>query len=95
MDCLSRLGRSDGTSSYLRLSTRPVRQELAAIPADPAARERRRRHVVAGGYVLSSTDKPDVTLVTRPASRYGGFVEGPIRFAIPPSSENVGYGRPP
>ncbi|TQR88605.1 pyruvate dehydrogenase [Mycobacterium hodleri] len=64
MDCLSRLGRSDGTSSYLRLSTRPVRQELAAIPADPAARERRRRHVVAGGYVLRSIDKPDVTLVT-------------------------------
>ena len=64
MDCLSRLGRADGTSSYLRLSTRPVRQDLAAIPADPAARERRRRHVVAGGYVLSGTDKPDVTLVT-------------------------------
>lgn len=64
MDCLSRLGRPDGTSSYLRLSTRPVRQELAAIPADPAARERRRRHVVAGGYVLRSTDTPDVTLVT-------------------------------
>jgi len=64
MDCLSRLGRSDGTSSYLRLSTRPVRQELAAIPADPAARERRRRQVVAGGYVLCGTDKPDVTLVT-------------------------------
>jgi pyruvate dehydrogenase E1 component len=51
MDCLSRLGRSDGTSSYLRLSTRPVRQELAAIPVDSAARERR-RHVVVGGYVL-------------------------------------------
>lgn len=64
MDCLSRLGRSDGTSSYLRLSTRPVRQELAAIPVDPAARERRRRHVVAGGYVLGGVDEPDVTLVT-------------------------------
>ncbi|OPX06686.1 pyruvate dehydrogenase [Mycobacterium sp. AT1] len=64
MDCLSRLGRPDGTSSYLRLSTRPVRQELAAIPFDPAARERRRRHVVAGGYVIRGTDKPDVTLVT-------------------------------
>jgi len=64
MDCLSRLGRSDGTSSYLRLSTRPVRQELAALPGDPAARERRRRHVVAGGYVLRSADNPDVTLVT-------------------------------
>jgi pyruvate dehydrogenase E1 component len=64
MDCLSRLGRTDGTSSYLRLSTRPVRQELAAIPVDSAARERRRRQVVAGGYVLGTVDKPDVTLVT-------------------------------
>lgn len=63
MDCLSRLGRPDGTSSYLRLSTRPVQQDLAAIPEDPAARERRRRHVVAGGYTLRGTDKPDVTLV--------------------------------
>jgi pyruvate dehydrogenase E1 component len=64
MDCLSRLGRPDGSSSYLRLSTRPVRQELAAIPGDPAARERRRRHVIAGGYVLRRTaDQPAVTLV--------------------------------
>ncbi|WNG83447.1 pyruvate dehydrogenase [Mycobacterium sp. ITM-2016-00316] len=63
MDCLSRLGRPDGTSSYLRLSTRPVLQDLAAIPADPAARERRRRHVVAGGYILRGTGKPAVTLV--------------------------------
>ena len=64
MDCLSRLGRPDGTSSYLRLSTRPVQQDLAAIPEDPAARERRRRHVVAGGYTLASTEgTPAVTLV--------------------------------
>ncbi|HXV93794.1 MAG TPA: pyruvate dehydrogenase, partial [Pseudonocardia sp.] len=45
---LARLGRPDGTSAYLRLSTRPVDQSLAAVPADPAARERRRRQVVAG-----------------------------------------------
>src|SRR5215467_8409754 len=50
--CLSRLGRPDGSSAYLRLSTRPVSQTLAAIPADPAARERRRRQVVAGAYPL-------------------------------------------
>jgi pyruvate dehydrogenase E1 component len=49
---LARLGRPDGSSAYLRLSTRPVSQKLAAIPADPAARERRRRHVVAGAYPL-------------------------------------------
>jgi len=49
---LARLGRPDGSSAYLRLSTRPVSQKLAAVPADPAARERRRRQVVAGAYPL-------------------------------------------
>ena len=49
---LARLGRPDGSAAYLRLSTRPVSQKLAAIPADPAARERRRRQVVAGAYPL-------------------------------------------
>ncbi|GAA3042147.1 pyruvate dehydrogenase [Pseudonocardia yunnanensis] len=49
---LARLGRPDGTSAYLRLSTRPVDQTLAAVPTDPAARERRRRQVVAGAYPL-------------------------------------------
>jgi pyruvate dehydrogenase E1 component len=49
---LARLGRPDGSSAYLRLSTRPVDQTLAAVPGDPAARERRRRQVVAGAYPL-------------------------------------------
>jgi pyruvate dehydrogenase E1 component len=59
---LSRLGRPDGSSSYLRLSTRPVDQTLAAVPADPAARERRRRQVVAGAYALRLSDHPAVTI---------------------------------
>jgi pyruvate dehydrogenase E1 component len=59
---LGQLGRSGGQSAYLRLSTRPVDQTLAAIPTDPAARERRRRHVVAGGYVLRRTDRPALTI---------------------------------
>ncbi len=59
---LARLGRPDGSSAYLRLSTRPVRQSLAAVPADPAARERRRRQVVAGAYLLHRAEKPQVTL---------------------------------
>ena len=63
LDSISRLGRPDGSSSYLRLSTRPVDQTLAAIPTDPAARERRRRQVVAGAYTLRRTDNPAVTLV--------------------------------
>jgi pyruvate dehydrogenase E1 component len=59
---LARLGRPDGSSSYLRLSTRPVDQTLAAVPADPAARERRRRQVVAGAYPLRRVDQPTLTI---------------------------------
>ena len=61
--CLSQLGRPGGRSSYLRLSTRPVHQDLAVVPGDPAARERRRRHVVAGAYALRPCPHPDVTIV--------------------------------
>jgi pyruvate dehydrogenase E1 component len=60
--CLAQLGRPDGTSAYLRLSTRPVDQALAAVPADPAARERRRRQTVAGAYRLRHTPDPKVTI---------------------------------
>lgn len=63
LHCLSRLGRVDGGSSYLRLSTRPVRQELAAIPSDPAARERRRRQVLAGAYTLRPAATPAICIV--------------------------------
>lgn len=59
---MGRLGRPGGTSAYLRLSTRPVDQSLAAVPTDPAARERRRRQVVAGGYPLRRAPGPRVTI---------------------------------
>ncbi|MFJ7300240.1 transketolase-like TK C-terminal-containing protein [Streptomyces sp. NPDC099088] len=59
---LSRLGRADGGSAYLRLSTRPVDQALARIPSDPAARERRRRQVVAGAYPLRRQGGAKVTI---------------------------------
>ncbi|MFG3438742.1 pyruvate dehydrogenase [Nonomuraea sp. NPDC047897] len=59
---LARLGEPDGSSAYLRLSTRPVDQALAAVPADPAARERRRRQAVAGAYALRRADSPRVTV---------------------------------
>ena len=59
---LSQLGRPGGQSAYLRLSTRPVDQSLATVPADPAARERRRRQVVAGAYPLRRADTPSVTI---------------------------------
>jgi pyruvate dehydrogenase E1 component len=60
---MARLGRPDGSSAYLRLSTRPVDQSLAAVPTDPAARERRRRQVVAGAYALRRTERPVLTVV--------------------------------
>lgn len=59
---LGRLGKPDGTSAYLRLSTRAIDQRLAAVPEDPAARERRRRQVVAGAYALRRCHAPKVTL---------------------------------
>jgi pyruvate dehydrogenase E1 component len=61
---LSRLGRPDGSSSYFRLTTRPIDQSLSAVPLDQAAREARRRGVLAGGYRLrSASGTPAVTLV--------------------------------
>jgi pyruvate dehydrogenase E1 component len=60
---MSRLGKPGGSSAYLRLSTRPVDQALAGVPADPAARERRRRQVVAGSYPLRRHARPALTLV--------------------------------
>jgi pyruvate dehydrogenase E1 component len=66
LDALRRLGRPGGTSAYFRLTTRPIEQALAAVPGDddPDARERRRRAVLAGGYVLRTADgAPAITLV--------------------------------
>ena len=59
---LARLGLPEGSSAYLRLSTRPVSQKLAGVPDDPAARERRRRQVVAGAYPLRRAEHPKVTI---------------------------------
>jgi pyruvate dehydrogenase E1 component len=62
LHCMNQLGRPDGTSSYLRLSTRPVRQSLSQVPDDAAAKERRRCHVLAGAYTLWRATKPDVCI---------------------------------
>jgi len=61
---MGQIGRPGGKSAYLRLSTRPLDQALAEVPEDPAARERRRRQVVAGAYFLRMVDDPTVTIVT-------------------------------
>ena len=61
---LGRLGRPDGGSAYFRLSTRPIDQSLASLPADPEAREHRRREALAGGYLLrAAAGPPEVTIV--------------------------------
>jgi pyruvate dehydrogenase E1 component len=59
---LAQLGRTGGRSAYLRLSTRRVDQALCVLPEDPAARERRRRQVVAGAYPLRRHPDPALTI---------------------------------
>jgi pyruvate dehydrogenase E1 component len=61
---LANLGHLDGTSAYFRLSTRPIDQALAAVPPEADGRERRRREVLAGGYILRrAAGRPATTLV--------------------------------
>ncbi len=65
LHAMSQVGVEGGTSAYFRLSTRPLDPALAAVPDDPALRERRRRQAVAGGYRISThpAAADDVTLV--------------------------------
>jgi pyruvate dehydrogenase E1 component len=64
LHALGSLGRADGTSSYFRLTTRPIDQSLAEVPVDPGEREQRRRQVLAGGYRLrTAVGLPSVTLI--------------------------------
>ncbi len=61
---LTSLGKAGGSSAYFRLTTRPLQQELAQLPSDPAARETRRRQVLAGGYFAHRAEgKPQLSLV--------------------------------
>jgi pyruvate dehydrogenase E1 component len=64
LHALSLLGRDGGSSSYLRLTTRPIDQALARVPDDGAARELRRAQVLRGGYRLREARgrPPAVTL---------------------------------
>jgi pyruvate dehydrogenase E1 component len=64
LHALGRLGRSGGESAYVRLTTRPVDQALAAVPTEPKVRARRREQVLAGGYLLrEAAGVPQATLV--------------------------------
>ena len=53
LHALSQLGRSDGTSAYFRLSTRPIDQDLHTGTREEA---------LAGGYRLRSPDLPKVSI---------------------------------
>lgn len=66
-DALDQLGRPDGTSSYLRLSTRPVDQRAFADALERLGPDRLRAYVLDGGYRLvdaPTDDRPGVTIVT-------------------------------
>jgi pyruvate dehydrogenase E1 component len=66
LHAIAQLGRPGGRSAYFRLSTRPLDQELAALPTEPEARAERRRQALAGGYRLRPSGlgrDPDVVLV--------------------------------
>ena len=66
-DAIDRLSRPDGTSTYLRLSTRPIDQAPFAAALERLGEDELRRQVVAGGYRLLDRpvdDRPGVTLVT-------------------------------
>ncbi|WP_084516387.1 transketolase-like TK C-terminal-containing protein [Microtetraspora niveoalba] len=65
LEAMKKVGVPGGTSSYFRLSTRPLDQDLARVPADGPLLERRRRQAIAGGYRITDHDPADerVTLV--------------------------------
>lgn len=62
---MDKVGVPGGTSSYFRLSTRPIDQSLAALPDDETMLERRRRQSIAGGYRLTRHEpaSEQITLV--------------------------------
>ncbi len=70
-DALARLSEPDGSSTYLRLSTRPVDQAPFAAAYARLGEEELRRQVLAGGYRLvdgAEDGRPGVTIVTTGAT---------------------------
>ena len=58
LHALGRLGKPGGESAYLRLSTRPIDQALADVPADPAVRAQRRATRSRADTVLRASTGP-------------------------------------
>jgi len=66
-DALDQLSRPDGTSSYLRLSTRPIDQTPFAAVVGRMGEERLRTQALLGGYRLvdpADDGRPAVTIVS-------------------------------
>lgn len=76
---LGALGRPGGTSSYFRLSTRPIDQELAATPDDPTGRERRRRQPSPAATPCAGHRQP-------PTSCWSAWAASCPRCSAPPTS---------
>jgi pyruvate dehydrogenase E1 component len=77
---LGRLGKPDGASSYFRLSTRPIDQNIAAVPEDTCEREYRRRQVLSGGYRLRDAAERGLTPVVTLAAT-GAIMPEVVRAA--------------
>lgn len=65
LHAMKSVGKSGGHGAYFRLSTRPIDQHLSELPTDPSLRDRRRLHVLAGGYRMGEhpASADQVTLV--------------------------------
>jgi len=65
LHAMSQVGVPGGTSSYFRLSTRPIEPAIFDVPEDPMLLERRRQQAIAGGYRITTHDlgREQVTLV--------------------------------
>jgi pyruvate dehydrogenase E1 component len=65
LHAMSQVGVPGGTSSYFRLSTRPIEPAIFDLPEDPMLLERRRQQAIAGGYRITTHDLglEQVTLV--------------------------------
>lgn len=60
---INQVGIPDGTSSYFRLSTRQINQELCRRPDNPELLRRRREQAIAGGYRIGEL-RPEADEVT-------------------------------
>ncbi len=66
-DAIDQISQPDGTSTYLRLSTRPIDQSPFGAALHRYGEDTLRRHVLAGGYRLKDAPpdkRPGVTIVT-------------------------------